>query len=214
MFTLKRCPVCKVGETFCICSAQPSIKLPFELTVLSNPEEFIKPTNTARLIRNACPSVEITEWKRKEPPEGLIQQIHSLEVHPYVLYPADNATTFAEAGFYPQKKGKGIRIILLDGTWKQSRKMYNHSEYLKNIPALRIETETRSVYRLRRQSNPQRLSTIEAVIELIKLFREKRAASLLSSYFKVYQWAYLHSKMNKVMDFDSVKLFETFATVS
>lgn len=214
MFTLKRCSVCGVGESFCICSIQPTVKLPFQLTILSNPEEFIKPTNTAKLLKNSYSETDIIEWKRKEPPLNLIESLKDQKIHPYVLYPANNALTFDEIDFSNFKKGSKIRIILLDGTWKQSRKMYNHSDYLQNLPALKLVTETKSQYQLRNQRGLGRLSTIESVIETLKLFKDHHNAKMLSSYFKVFQWAYIHSKMNKAAGYDAAALFDTFASVT
>jgi len=210
MFTLKRCGVCRVGESFCICSVRPSIELPFDLVLLSNPEEFIKPTNTAQLIATSSPQAKIIEWKRKEPSVSLLNTLKAPEVYPFVLNPIETALTFAEANLFNLKKGSKITLILLDGTWKQSRKMYSHSDYLKNCPALKLETTTQSEYQLRNQSDPFRLSTVETVIEALHFFRAVDAAKKLSCYFKVFQWAYLHSKMNKQMDFNPQELYSTF----
>jgi DTW domain-containing protein len=213
MFTLKRCPVCSVGASFCICSSQPSITLPFALTILSNPNEFRKPTNTARLIANCDSSVDIIEWKRREPPQILLKQIAETSVRSYVLFPSKDSVRFEEARFHKPKNRRNVRVILLDGTWKQGLKMYNHSEYLKSLPSLRLQTDRQSEYRLRNQNDPSRLSTIEAVIELIRLFQDKSCASHLSSYFKVFQWAYFDSKMNKVKEFYPKELFDFFQSI-
>ena len=213
MFSLKRCPVCSVGTSFCICSSQPTITLPFAITILSNPDEFRKPTNTARLVANSDSSVDILEWKRTEPPRNLLKQIEDDDGRTFVLFQAETSVTFEEAGLHEEKNGKTVRIILLDGTWKQGLKMYNHSGYLKSLPSLRIQSDRQSEYRLRNQNDPSRLSTIEAVIELIRLFQDQTCANRLSSYFNVFQWAYVHSKMSKVRDIDPKELFERFQSI-
>ena len=95
MFSLKRCPVCSVGTSFCICSSQQTITLPFALTILSNPDEFRKPTNTARLVANSDSSVDILEWKRTEPPRNLLKQIEDDDGRTFGSRTATPSITFS-----------------------------------------------------------------------------------------------------------------------
>lgn len=58
--------------------------------------------------------------------------------------------------------------IVIDGTWQEAQKIYNKSPYLKSLPTLKIETDQKSVYTLRRNQKQNALCTAEIVIEVLK----------------------------------------------
>lgn len=87
--------------------------------------------------------------------------------------------------------------ILLDGTWKQSRKMYNHSEYLKSLPQILIRMEHLSEFKMRHQSSPQNYSTFEVAQQILKLTQGEHWGNLAKAFFDTFQYYYIQTKLFK-----------------
>ena len=57
----------------------------------------------------------------------------------------------------------GLRLIVLDGTWRKSRKMLCLNPLLHQLPRLALHGLPASGYRIRKSHQPDQLSTLEAV---------------------------------------------------
>lgn len=55
-----------------------------------------------------------------------------------------------------------LRLIVLDGTWRKSRKMLYLSPPLQHLPRLSLQGMPASNYRIRKAHRPDQLSTLEA----------------------------------------------------
>lgn len=55
-----------------------------------------------------------------------------------------------------------LRLIVLDGTWRKSRKMLHLNPLLQGIPRLSLSNLPRSHYLIRKAHRPDQLSTLEA----------------------------------------------------
>ncbi len=56
----------------------------------------------------------------------------------------------------------GLRLIVLDGTWRKSRKMLYLNPLLQHLPRLTLSDTGGSNYRIRKAHKPDQLSTLEA----------------------------------------------------
>ncbi|MBM7074478.1 DTW domain-containing protein [Shewanella sp. 202IG2-18] len=70
---------------------------------------------------------------------------------------------------------------MLDGTWQEAQKIFNKSPYLKELPKVKIETSTESIYQLRRNQRGNGLCTAESVIELLRIKGNEMTANQLQS---------------------------------
>ncbi len=55
-----------------------------------------------------------------------------------------------------------ITLIVLDATWRKSRKMLHNSPGLQHLPRLGLENQPPSAYSIRKAHAPSQLSTLEA----------------------------------------------------
>ena len=55
-----------------------------------------------------------------------------------------------------------IRLIVLDATWRKSRKMLYRNPPLHRLPRLSLKGLPSSSYRIRKAHSPEQLSTLEA----------------------------------------------------
>ena len=78
---------------------------------------------------------------------------------PLLLYP-DNV---GAALLSPASVPSGLqRLVILDATWRKSRKMLHLNPLLQQLPRLSLQDPPASHYRIRKAHRPEQLSTLEA----------------------------------------------------
>ncbi|AIY39256.1 DTW domain containing protein [Collimonas arenae] len=88
----------------------------------------------------------------------------------------------------------GLRLVVLDGTWRKSRKMLYLNPLLQTLPRLPLRNPPPSLYAIRKAQAPGQLSTLEATCyALTQLERsEQKYQPLLNAFtgFVAQQSAY------------------------
>ena len=80
-----------------------------------------------------------------------------------------------------------LRLIVLDGTWRKSRKMLFLSPPLQKLPRLSLRGLPPSNYRIRKARHPDQLSTLEATCAaLTQLERQAENFQALLTAFDVF----------------------------
>ena len=133
-YRLLRCPTCYLPPDECICACTPTIHTPVQFWLLIHPDEYRKPTNTARLIGASIPQTRFFPWYRTAPPAGLITLLRDRRCMPYLLVPQGDATLFERLRERPWLPDRVPAFVLLDGTWSQASKMLHRSPYLRGHP--------------------------------------------------------------------------------
>ena len=131
-----------------------------KLFLLTHQKEPHRKTNTGALaIELLGEKVEVVVWERTKPNKKLLDFIEQGSIA--LLYPHESSETLCEATSYET-------YILIDSTWQEAQKIYNHSPYLHDLPCVKIETDKKSVYTLRRNQKEYGLCTAEIVVEVLK----------------------------------------------
>ncbi|AGX43480.1 tRNA-uridine aminocarboxypropyltransferase [Clostridium saccharobutylicum] len=180
------CNKCGLPTINCICNIVPKIQTKTKIWILSTEREFSRPSNTARLLKLVNPeSTELILWERTNAPEKLIEYINSEEYEIYILFPMEN-DELSESKFEYKSSEKIPAFIILDGTWKEARRILRKSDYLKNLPRVSLNTIHKSEYTLRRGASEGELCTIEAAIEVLQLNYELENAKLIKGVFDLF----------------------------
>lgn len=85
-------------------------------------------------------------------------------------------------------------FILLDGTWREAKKMFSKSPYLNQFPVLGIQPTQASNYQLREAAHLHQLCTAEVMIEVLKVDGDEAAATQLADYFHTFRKHYMAGK--------------------
>lgn len=93
--------------------------------------------------------------------------------------------------------GRKLTLILLDGTWKQARKIYKTSVWLKNLPLIILPDTLAGQYAVRQALTSGQLATAEAAAALLQVCEEMPAAQLLEDYFAIFNQHYLDTRMSR-----------------
>ena len=82
-------------------------------------------------------------------------------------------------------------FILLDGTWREAKKMFRKSPYLAEFPVLGIdEADSAPGYHIRKASLDGQLATAEVAAKVLELAGEREIARHLSLWFEVFSYRY------------------------
>lgn len=184
------CNQCGLPVINCICSTVAKIKTNSKIWILSTEKEFYRPSNTARLLKLINPhSTELFLWKRTKVPEKLIANLNNNIYEPFLLFPIENNETKCQKVEY-KKVGKIPAFIIIDGTWKEARKIFRKSSYLENLPIISLEPGFKSIYDLRRGAQKGNLCTIEAAIEVLKISGEDRYSQVINDFYNLFLKSY------------------------
>ncbi|MCP4595708.1 tRNA-uridine aminocarboxypropyltransferase [Neptuniibacter sp.] len=193
---VQRCESCLLSERVCICSFKTSYTAKARFFLMMHHKEGFKPTNTGRLIEDCIQGTERFKWSRTEPDESFLAAVSSPDVDPYIVFPEGEGYEDRMVDYQP-KEGKQPVFIILDGTWRQARRMFRHSRYLDALPVIQPVVESSSAYRLRKAAVEGQLCTAEVAAEMLRLVHDKKGSELLSAYFRIFNEHYRASRLTR-----------------
>lgn len=180
------CNNCGLPTVNCICMKPIKLTTKAQFWILSSERELMRPSNTARLLKLINPtSTKVQLWERAKNPEELVSLIYQSRYDPYILFPAEDIGLKSREVEYKVTE-KIPAFILLDGTWKEARKILKKSDYLKDLPLITLKTEYKSKFDLRKGATEGNLCTIEAAMEILKITGEKEHAMLIENFYSLF----------------------------
>ncbi len=188
-----RCPLCLLPVPDCICAAKPEASSRSAFCFVMYKGEAYKPTNTGRLIADVAPENFAFVWDRTQPDPELLALLQNPRYAPIVVFPQQ----YAEAQRCIDSVSTGDKIplfVMLDGTWREAKKMFSKSPYLDSFPVLGIQPEHSSLYQLREAAHEHQLCTAEVGIAVLELAGDLQASSDLADYFAVFRKNYIAGK--------------------
>ena len=139
-----RCELCRLAEKFCICLLAPSVTSNAGFLLLMYDTEVLKPSNTGKLIADLIPDSFAFLWSRTEVNPEILAVLNDPIWQPMIVFPKayageereifDNKVTLAT--------GKRPLFIMLDGSWREAKKMFRRSPYLQNLPVVSFTPKT------------------------------------------------------------------------
>jgi len=152
-----------------------------KIFLLTHERELHRATNTGSIaLDNANELVERIVWERVNPNKDLIRLIEDNEAA--LLYSKAESSSLVSTAEIEAYQN----IIIIDGTWQESKKIFNHSPYLKNARHFTLKTAKDSLYKLRANQPKGGLCTIECIIEVLKMKGQYKIATELSAKFEQF----------------------------
>jgi len=198
---VKRCELCRVSINYCICSMSPETTSEVGFLMLMYDTEVLKPSNTGRLIADVIPDSFAFLWSRTEENEELLKVLQDDKWQPIVVFPKEyaNEEQIVFDGEVNKEEGKRPLFIMLDGSWREAKKMFRKSPYLQGLPVLSFDINnlssdrTTSRYHLRKAANNNQLATAEVAARVLDIVGENYNAELLDLWFDVFSYQYQQS---------------------
>ena len=172
-----RCKRCWIREPFCICSELPSVSTRTEVVVVRHLRESWKSTNTTRIAALALPGLKCMEYGEDSQPARELLSAMELE-GTALLFPAEPTVPWREAAVR--------RLVVLDGTWRQTRRMFRKLPLLEAMPRLKLPPKSGRVLRLRAASFEEGRSTLEAIADALELLEGEAVAASLNRLHRLY----------------------------
>ncbi|OOE75826.1 tRNA-uridine aminocarboxypropyltransferase [Salinivibrio sp. ML290] len=193
-----RCPSCMLVRHFCVCEYRAACQTHAAFMLLMYDDEVLKPSNTGRLIADCVADTYAFIWSRTQPDPDMLALLSRSAFQPYVVFPAQYTTpTRMTAPARIHDSAKRPLFIIIDGTWREAKKIFRKSPWLDHFPVLSIEPQALSRYRVRDAHGENQLATAEVAAEVLAVNQEHKAADYLNQWFDVFRERYLAGKRQK-----------------
>ena len=169
------CVRCQRPQSTCICQWSTAIQNQVEVLILQHPLELNHAKGSARLLHLSLrhSRLQVGETFAEQELQALLHQPWTPALQRSTPPPAHRAAVL----LYPDSPGmpppppldssilhepQRLRLIVLDGTWRKSRKMLFRNPLLQQLPRLSLSDAPASRYRIRQAHRRDQLSTLEA----------------------------------------------------
>jgi len=172
------CAACLRAQSACICRFVRPVDSSVELLVLQHPLEVRNAKNSARLLHLCLPGSRLLVGESFVPAE-LDAALHADGRTPLLLYPETPGEAALGLPAPPPlaaaalERPASLRLVLLDATWRKSRKMLYLNSSLQNLPRLALRALPPSAYRIRKAHAPDQLSSLEAAAYALSQLEER-----------------------------------------
>ncbi|EWH11880.1 DTW domain-containing protein [Catenovulum agarivorans DS-2] len=202
--TVKRCQQCQLPTYACICSWQPKVTCAVDIVLIMHTDEILKPSNTGHLISDVfTDKCFLFEWSRTEPAHDLLKLLNDPQRHCVILFPPptdDKRKPARPIHIAPNpptsSTDKNLTLVVLDGTWRQCKRMFNQSKWLYHLPCIDLNVSQQAQYKLRKSTEAHQLATAEAAALALAQWHQLEAAQILQAYFELFNLHYAASKLN------------------
>ncbi len=143
----------------CLCDAVPRVENHTQLLLYQHRREARHAFGSVPFLRSALSRLtlhQVDDFVCRPPPDA---------VGWVLLYPTQHARSLDAM---PEAQ-RPTRLVVLDGTWWQAKKMLASSPWLASLPAVTIAALEPSRYLIRREPTAAARSTLEAVVHALRL---------------------------------------------
>lgn len=167
--TTKRpaCSICARPVRNCICALVSATPNQVEVLILQHPDETPNSKNTAGLLHLSLKNTQlrIGESFAAADLNGWLfaDQKQPLLLYPEILeYKALGLAAPQPPLAVDQLKPDLLRLVVIDATWRKSRKMIYLNTALQSLPRMALAETPASIYKIRKAHSENQLSTLEA----------------------------------------------------
>lgn len=160
------CATCQRPAAACICRWASPVASAVDVLILQHPMEAGHAKGSARLLHLCLPGSRIEVGEQFDE-AALAAMLGRDGRRPVLLYPdtpGDRSLGIAAPPPYCGTLAPGqVRLVVLDATWRKSRKMLYLNQALQALPRMPLRGTPPSHYLIRKAHAPDQLSTLEAV---------------------------------------------------
>jgi DTW domain-containing protein YfiP len=162
------CKRCHLNDAICLCDVIPQLPSRTEIVIVRHVTELRLTSNTGRFVALALPNSRILEY-------GGGPEFDDTELR------RDGTVLLYNASGTVQRPPEGSvrRLIVLDGSFRQARRMYKRISALRELPELALPAPAIIPVRLRQPPSAHGLSTLEAVAHALALLESEALAAPL-----------------------------------
>lgn len=168
------CPQCLRPQSACICALAQPVPTDTQVLILQHPLEVHEAKGTARLLHLSLPSSQLVVAETYDEAE-LQRWLHQpwgasdaprQAVLLYPQTPGEPVASFSPED--PQARATPLRLVVIDGTWRKSRKILYANPLLAQLPRLALTDTGPAAYTIRKAQREGQLSTMEATTHALQ----------------------------------------------
>jgi DTW domain-containing protein YfiP len=166
------CTRCHYPRKTCVCSALTCVENQSRIIILQDKNEVSNAKNTARLLALLLTNFSII---RSDDLVSMKELKNACLDHPAsfaLFFPSNNSDAF-ESYFSTIQKNNNVapgpikNLLFIDGTWRKAKRLYLSNEWLQSLPNFHFNKQLEGLYRIRKTSIDNGLSTLESVAYVI-----------------------------------------------
>lgn len=168
-----RCERCRLKRPYCLCPWIPRVETHARFLVVRHALESSRRSNSAHVAALAMPGCEIVEYGRRgeEFADPRLERPGT-----WLLYPG--------APPMPTGTTPPALVVVLDGSWRQARRMFLRVAALQRLPRLSLPAPSAPPpHRLRRAGPSHAMATLEAIAHAVEHLEGAEAARPLHELF-------------------------------
>lgn len=154
------CPGCQRPQSACICQWVTPVAHATEVLILQHPLEVGHAKNSAGLLHRSLAHSQVVIGETFD--AATLQAAMCEPKYTVLLYPRNALNPSPAPDATRLQDTANLRLVVLDGTWRKSRKMLHRSPLLQQLPRLSLDDVPISNYRIRKAHQLGQLSTLEA----------------------------------------------------
>jgi len=166
-----------------MCADIPTIPTATRFVLIRHHTERNRTSNSGRLVAAALPNCDVHEY-------GLSDRPFDEAVLPrdsWLLFPPERDAVEQLTHRHTILSGRDLApppaVVLLDGTWKQARKMCRKIGALDDFPRYQVAPAAVPLRRMRRAPREGALGTLEAVAQFLRTFETEEQARQLERFY-------------------------------
>lgn len=155
------CSLCGRPPAHCFCNMLLPRSNSIPVTIYQHDKECNHPLGTVRFLKKGLSNCRVNTV---EDDQVIVDP--ALD-NAWLLFPGDDATAPEEV-----KPDQINNLVVIDGTWRKTRKILHQSPWLQSLPRISLKHGTNSRNYLRKSSVNCSLSTLEAVVETLEILEQ------------------------------------------
>lgn len=157
------CYRCWRARILCLCRHVEVVHNRVEVLFLQHPNERKMPVNTARLAHLSLAKSRLVHGVSFQPDDAVIRDLLARREKVGILFPSPKAKELRDC---PDDLET---LVVLDGTWREAKKMLHLSPVLHELPHYAFVPDAPSNYRIRKEPDEDFISSIEATVAALRI---------------------------------------------
>ena len=177
------CPQCARPLRTCLCRWVTPVDNRVEVLILQHPLEIGQAKGSAVLLQRSLRNSRLSTGEQFDATD-LDVLLHAGGRTSVLLYPDEPGAVHAVDNLPVPAEAARLRLVVLDGTWRKSRKLLHLNPALQRLPRLALAEPPPSQYTIRKAHRTDQLSTLEATCLALAQLEQapERYAPLLTAF--------------------------------
>lgn len=172
------CARCERPEKTCVCAHIVPVETRTRVLIVQHPREARTAIGTARLAHLGLPSSELVVGVHVDDHPRVRALTTDPAFPPLLLYPSADATPLERFA------GTARTLVVIDGTWPQSKTLLRDNPGLASLPRAAFTPRAPSDYRIRREPKAAFVSTVESIVHALGILEDDAAPERLLAPFR------------------------------